>query len=58
MSDQSGTLPVDRNTHVFDGVMIAKETAAFQLCDITDPMLKSLIEDPTDLREMCHVRVK
>ncbi|KAG5643766.1 hypothetical protein DXG03_009645 [Asterophora parasitica] len=35
---------------------ITKETAAFQLCDIADPMLKEMIDDPDDLREECHER--
>lgn len=45
-----------RRSHLFDGQTITKETAAFQLCDITDPMLKEMIEDPDDLREECNER--
>ncbi|PPQ95507.1 hypothetical protein CVT26_008535 [Gymnopilus dilepis] len=44
-----------RNSHIFDGQTLTKETAAFQLCDITDPMLKEMIEDPDALRETCDV---
>jgi general transcription factor 3C polypeptide 5 (transcription factor C subunit 1) len=44
-----------RRSHLFDGQTVTKETAAFQLCDITDPMLKEMIEDPDDLREECNV---
>lgn len=44
------------SSHIFDGVTTTKETAAFQLCDITDPMLKEMIEDDEDLRETPHVR--
>jgi general transcription factor 3C polypeptide 5 (transcription factor C subunit 1) len=47
-----------RKSHIFDGKTITKETAAFQLCDIHDPMLKSMIEDPDGLRDVCHVRLK
>lgn len=44
-------------THVFDGVTITKETASFQLCDITDAMLVSMIHDEHDeLRESCDER--
>jgi len=32
---------------------LTKETAAFQLCDIVDPMLKAMIESPDALRETC-----
>ncbi|KAJ3741357.1 RNA polymerase III transcription factor IIIC subunit-domain-containing protein [Lentinula detonsa] len=45
-----------KTSHVFDGVNLTKETAAFQLCDITDPMLKEMIEDPDDVREACDER--
>ena len=45
-----------RNSHIFDGKTVSKETAAFQLCDIVDPMLKDMIEDPDALRETCDVR--
>ncbi|KAF8916834.1 RNA polymerase III transcription factor IIIC subunit-domain-containing protein [Mucidula mucida] len=47
----------DRKTsHIFDGKTLTKETAAFQLCDISDPMLKGMIEDESDLRETCDER--
>ncbi|KAF9013348.1 RNA polymerase III transcription factor IIIC subunit-domain-containing protein [Cyathus striatus] len=45
-----------KRSHIFDGQTITKETAAFQLCDITDPMLKEMIEDPEALREVCNER--
>lgn len=35
---------------------VTKETAAFQLCDIHDLMLKEIIEDEEDLREECNER--
>src|ERR1700683_3366229 len=44
-----------RNSHIFDGVNITKETAAFQLCDIHDRMLMNMIKDEDDLREICNV---
>lgn len=44
-----------RKSHIFDGQTVTKETAAFQLCDITDPMLREMIDDPDDLREECNV---
>ncbi|KAG7445824.1 uncharacterized protein BT62DRAFT_135878 [Guyanagaster necrorhizus] len=45
-----------RTSHIFDGRTLTKETAAFQLCDIEDPMLKEMIEDASDLRETCDER--
>ncbi|KAF5369933.1 hypothetical protein D9758_001240 [Tetrapyrgos nigripes] len=45
-----------RTSHVFDGQTLTKETAAFQLCDIVDPMLKDMIENAPEIREVCHER--
>ncbi|EEB94408.1 hypothetical protein MPER_06781 [Moniliophthora perniciosa FA553] len=46
-----------RTSHIFDGQTLTKETAAFQLCDITDPMLKEMIESGDDLRDTCDASV-
>jgi general transcription factor 3C polypeptide 5 (transcription factor C subunit 1) len=40
---------------MFDGVTLTSETAAFQLCDITDLMLKRMIDEEEDIRESCNV---
>lgn len=40
---------------MFDGQTVTKDTAAFQLCDISDPMLQEMIEDTDGLREICNV---
>lgn len=45
----------NRRSHIFDGQTVTKETAAFQLCDLHDPMLKAMIEEEDDLRETCSV---
>ena len=45
-------------THIFDGVHLTTETAAFQLCDIHDSMLKEMIEDEDAVRDECNVRNK
>ncbi|KAG9317214.1 RNA polymerase III transcription factor IIIC subunit-domain-containing protein [Chiua virens] len=45
-----------RKSHIFDGITLTKETAAFQLCDIHDLMLKDMIENEEDLRETCDER--
>lgn len=44
-----------RVSHIFDGVTPSKETAAFQLCDITDPMIKAMVDDPEEVRDVCNV---
>ncbi|KAM5532733.1 hypothetical protein V8D89_013625 [Ganoderma adspersum] len=48
----------ERRSHIFDGETVTSETAAFQLCDITDAMLKEMIEadDEDSLRESCNER--
>ncbi|KAI0829373.1 RNA polymerase III transcription factor IIIC subunit-domain-containing protein [Trametes gibbosa] len=46
----------DRRSHIFDGETVTSETAAFQLCDITDGMLKEMIEDEDARRETCGER--
>ena len=42
-------------SHIFDGVHLNTETAAFQLCDIIDPMLKEMIKDEDAVRDECNV---
>jgi general transcription factor 3C polypeptide 5 (transcription factor C subunit 1) len=46
---------ITSKSHIFDGTTLSKETAAFQLCDIHDPMLKEMIDDDETLREVCDV---
>ena len=45
----------NNRSHIFDGDTLTSETAAFQLCDITDPMLKQMIEEEEDVRDSCNV---
>ncbi len=45
----------NNRSHIFDGVTLTSETAAFQLCDITDPMLKQMIDEEEDVRDSCNV---
>lgn len=54
--DASGGEADKKNSHIFDGKTVTKETAAFQLCDIVDPMLQEMIQDPEGLRETCDER--
>ncbi|KAH9853850.1 RNA polymerase III transcription factor IIIC subunit-domain-containing protein [Lenzites betulinus] len=46
----------ERRSHIFDGETVTSETAAFQLCDITDAMLKEMIADEDARRETCGER--
>lgn len=56
ISRQSGTKTcLERTAHIFDGVHLTQETAAFQLCDIHDPMLSAMINSEEDIREVCDV---
>ena len=43
-------------SHIFDGIHQTRDTAAYQLCDIVDPMLKAMIEDESGVRDECNVR--
>ena len=45
----------NNRSHIFDGVTLSSETAAFQLCDITDHMLKQMIDEEEDVRDSCNV---
>ncbi|KIO32752.1 hypothetical protein M407DRAFT_66276 [Tulasnella calospora MUT 4182] len=50
-------IPVSRTSHIFDGKTAQNEVGpGFQLCDIHDPLLESLINDASDLRAECHER--
>jgi general transcription factor 3C polypeptide 5 (transcription factor C subunit 1) len=48
------TIWTDRTSHIFDGVNIPAEGRVFQICDITDPLIKSILAT-TNIRETCHV---
>ncbi|RPB27004.1 hypothetical protein L211DRAFT_780530 [Terfezia boudieri ATCC MYA-4762] len=51
----SGKKTRDNRSHFFDGKTLVKDGRCFQLCDITDPLLRNLI-DRDKLRKTCHVR--
>lgn len=53
--DDDRDAPAAPQSHIFDGLHVTTETAAFQLCDIHDPMLKEMIEDKSGLRDVCNV---
>ena len=45
----------DEKSHLFDGVKLTMDGKVWQVCDIIDPMLKSLLAT-TNLRTRCEVR--
>ena len=47
----------DPTSHIFNGVSVSKEGKIFQVCDITDPMIKSLLST-THIRDKCEVRYR
>ncbi|CAG8484210.1 5336_t:CDS:10 [Acaulospora colombiana] len=55
MSDDA-TNSIPRKTHIFDGHTTKRDIAVFQMCDITDPLLKNLIESPDAVQEDCTER--
>ncbi|KAK1924864.1 RNA polymerase III transcription factor IIIC subunit-domain-containing protein [Papiliotrema laurentii] len=42
--------------HIFDGKLLHRDRPDFQLCDITDPLIRRIIEDPKNLRDVCDPR--
>ena len=54
-ADRSKTEQVSRReSHLFDGNTVSKDGKTWQVCDICDPLLQSLLAT-TELREKCHV---
>ena len=43
-----------RKSHLFDGKVASKDGKIWQVCDVVDPFLKSIL-DTNDLRKECHV---
>ncbi|KAI9891238.1 MAG: tau 95 subunit of transcription factor TFIIIC [Vezdaea aestivalis] len=45
----------DRHSHIFDGASLVQDGKIWQVCDITDPLLKGLLETE-DLRSTCDTK--
>lgn len=41
--------------HIFDGRVLNRDRPDYQLCDITDPLIKKYIDDPRIVTETCDV---
>ena len=48
------TQPTTSESHIFDGEKVSLDGKVWQVCDITDPLLKSLLST-SNLREECNV---
>ena len=44
-----------REGHLFDGVNLSRDGKVWQVCDVTDLLLKDLLATP-NLRERCHIQ--
>lgn len=44
-------------SHIFDGKILLSDATSFQVCDITDPVLKLLLDDEASRRETFDVRL-
>lgn len=53
-SGYSTTKPRSRESHLFDGKSITLDGKVWQVCDITDPQLASILST-SNLRDECHV---
>lgn len=42
------------NSHIFDGINVGLDSKVWQVCDITEPLIKSIL-GTAELRETCHV---
>ncbi|CAG8434613.1 15083_t:CDS:10 [Funneliformis mosseae] len=42
-----------RTSHIFDGSSTCRDVAVFQICDITYPLLKTIIESPDSVQDFC-----
>lgn len=51
---KSGRKSKNRLSHLFDGKTAALDGKVWQVCDVVDPLLKSLL-DTDNLRDECHV---
>ncbi|RIA87754.1 RNA polymerase III transcription factor IIIC subunit-domain-containing protein [Glomus cerebriforme] len=55
--DNTENSNIDSQTsHIFDGISTCRDIAVFQMHDITDPLLKKLIDSPDSLQEFCDER--
>ena len=45
----------DRQSHIFDGVNLNPDGKVWQVCDVTDPLLASILST-SNLRDKCDVR--
>lgn len=44
-----------RSSHIFDGRTAHREIGNYQLCDISDPLLRQLLDDPKWHTNFCNV---
>ena len=42
-------------SHIFDGTKLARDGKTWQVCDISDPLVRDIL-GTTNIRETCHVR--
>lgn len=47
--------PSNKQSHVFDGTKVTADGKIWQMCDITDPLLRQILDDPSALRQTCEV---
>ena len=48
------TSPLKNKSHIFDGKQVGTDGKIWQVCDITDPLLQSILSTP-NVRERCDV---
>lgn len=43
-----------KDSHIFDGETVSKDVKTWQVCDVTDPLIKGILAT-TNIRQVCHV---
>ncbi|CAG8807608.1 30502_t:CDS:10, partial [Gigaspora margarita] len=56
--DELSLLPENyiKTTHIFDGKTAERDVAIYQLCDVTDPLMRSIIDSPDSVQDICTER--
>lgn len=48
------SLSLRKASHIFDGKTVSKDVKTWQVCDVTDPLIKEILAT-TNIRQECHV---
>ncbi|GAA5870067.1 hypothetical protein JCM16303_001886 [Sporobolomyces ruberrimus] len=52
-NEEGGTTSSEKKSHIFDGIQVYSKVGNFQLCDISDPLSKALIDSTEGVLAFC-----